>query len=413
MDLRVDGERLKSRIEALYEYGRQREGGCTRLAYTEEERKARQAVIEMMKKAGLEIRIDSVGNIFGRRAGKNNKLPVVASGSHIDTVPGGGKFDGVLGVMAAVEALETIIEHDIVTEHPLEVIIFVNEEGARFSEGLLGSRCMVGEITLEQLRACKDDRGITLEKAMHDFGFPGDPEQARVEPGYYRAYFELHIEQGCVLENAGIPIGIVEGIAGLYWFEATVKGRADHAGTTPMEFRRDALLTASKIILETERVALKAGGSCVATVGRLFVRPNAINIIPGEVTLTFDIRDVDVKRRDRVADYIQKFIEKLAENCELDCCIKDLQKVDPKFTSKKIREAIIKQCCKLELPYMLMNSGASHDAQVMTALTDVGLIFIPSEGGRSHCPEEFSRWEHVERGANVLLHSILEVAGYA
>jgi allantoate deiminase len=407
----VNKNRLKRRIDLISEIGMLPEGGWARLAYTHEDRQARELVKKMMGQAGLKVRVDAIGNIFGYRAGLNNQLPIVAAGSHIDTVPQGGRFDGVLGVMSAIEALEVINERNLITQHPMEVIVFANEEGVRFSEGLLGSRALIGNVSREALRGCKDEAGITLERAIQGFGLSGIPEEAKAKPNQYQAYLELHIEQGAVLENAGITIGIVKGIAGPLWLEVKIKGRADHAGATPMALRKDALVAAGRLILETQRAALDAGGSCVATVGSLSAKPNAANIVPGEVILTIDIRDVDIERRDRVEKHLREYIAYLAESQEYACYIKTLQKVEPRFTSQGIGEVIAHHCSQLDLPYLVMNSGAAHDCQVMSSITDVGLIFIPSEDGLSHCPEEYSRWEHVEQGANVLLHSLLTIAG--
>lgn len=307
--MKINGARLRDSLDALAKFGRDAAGGWTRFSFTREFMQARELFRRLMEEAGMVVRVDAAGNLIGRLEGLDSRSPVVAAGSHIDTVKNGGKFDGSFGVAGALEVVQTIRENNVPHRHPIEVIVFVEEEGSRFGSGLFGSRAMVGEIPVDLLYRQKDKDGITLFQAMRSAGL--NPERiadARVPAGYYKAYFEMHIEQGKILESLGISVGIVEAIAAPVWLKAVLHGRADHAGATPMRLRRDALAAAAELVLVAENIAKEAGEPTVVTVGKLSVRPGGINIIPGLVEMTFDIRDTDAARRDKVVEYMKEAV---------------------------------------------------------------------------------------------------------
>ncbi|MBY6270310.1 Zn-dependent hydrolase, partial [Parageobacillus thermoglucosidasius] len=295
----INGDRLWNRLLELGTIGKQPSGGITRLSFTKEERAAKEKVASYMKEAGLAVYEDAVGNLIGRKEGKEKDAPAVLVGSHIDSVYNGGMFDGPLGVLAAVEVLQTMSERGVKTKHPIEVVAFTDEEGARFSYGMIGSRGMAGTLSEEEL-VHQDKHGISLAAAMEEAGLdPSKIGKAARRKGSVKAYVELHIEQGRVLEQANLPVGIVTGIAGLIWAKLTVKGKAEHAGATPMPIRRDPLVAAAQIIQVIEQEAKKTG-TTVGTVGQMQVFPGGINIIPERVEFSLDLRDLDAAVRDSV-----------------------------------------------------------------------------------------------------------------
>ncbi|HEX2740480.1 MAG TPA: Zn-dependent hydrolase, partial [Rubrobacter sp.] len=308
----VDGERLWRRISELGEIGRHESGGVTRLSLTDEERAAKDMVADYMEEAGLSVREDAAGNLFGRREGRDPDAPAVIVGSHVDSVYEGGNFDGPLGVLSGIEIVQTMEERGIETEHPVEVVAFTDEEGARFSFGMIGSRALAGSLSTEDL-SHEDENGVTIADAMRDYGL--DPERvldAARPAGSVAAYVELHIEQGRVLENEGLPVGVVTGIAAPVWRKFVFTGETGHAGTTPMGHRSDALAAAAEVMAVIEAEA-SATGSSVGTVGQLGVEPGGINIIPGRVELSLDLRDIDEETRDLVEGRI---LQRTREVCE-------------------------------------------------------------------------------------------------
>jgi allantoate deiminase len=288
----IDGERLWCRISDLGEIGRQEEGGVTRLSFTDEERAAKDRVASYMAEAGLSVREDAVGNLFGRREGESQDAPAVLIGSHLDSVYNGGNFDGPLGVLAGVEVLQTMDEQGIETEHPIEVVAFTDEEGARFSFGMIGSRALAGKLSSKDLEH-EDANGLSIAEAMRSCGLdPGRIEEAARPVDSVKAYVELHVEQGRILENEGLPVGVVTGIAGPAWFRFIVEGETGHAGTTPMNLRRDSLAAAAEVMRVIEAEATRTG-TTVGTVGQLDLEPGGINVIPGRVEFSLDLRDID------------------------------------------------------------------------------------------------------------------------
>ncbi|MCS7082742.1 MAG: Zn-dependent hydrolase [Bacteroidetes bacterium] len=402
-EVRVNGARLWEHLMRLGQIGRTPAGGVSRLAYTEADRQGRAFVAELMRQAGMTVRIDAAGNIIGRYPGRHDDRPPIAMGSHIDSVPEGGAFDGCLGVLAAIEVVRTLAERGIRLAHPLEVLVFANEEG-----GLVGSRALVGALTPEIL-AQRSQSGVLVSEGIRAIG--GDPDrlpEARRRPGDYTAYLELHIEQGGLLEREGASIGIVEGIVGIRWWDVLVEGFANHAGTTPMRERRDALVAAAEFVLAVHRLMLQTPGRQVGTVGRLEVEPGARNVIPARVRMSLEIRDLEMAKIDSLFVVLQAEAEAIARRTGTRFFFRPAPTVSVAVpTHPELRLRIREAAERLGLSYRFMPSGAGHDAQNMAQLAPMGMIFIPSVGGISHAPQEYSRPEDVARGANVLLQTIL------
>ncbi len=410
----VNQERLRGTLEKLSELGRPAgagfEGGVTRLGFSEEDLAAREYVIGLMRDAGLEVRVDPAGNIFGRRAGTDNSLPAILFGSHIDSVPRGGNFDGDVGSMGAIEVIRALNEHGARTRHPLEVVIWTNEEGHHFGKGLFGSSAAAGLLPPDVLER-RDDKGMTVADWLRRYGQdPARFAEAKLKPGSVAAYLELHIEQGAVLDEKKIPIGVVQGIVGIHWWTCTATGFANHAGTTPMNRRQDALAAASRAVLavrEEVRADPAPAGRQVGTVGYMKVEPGARNIIPGRVEFPMELRDLDAAKVLRIWARIEKRFAQIAqeENVKLECV--PLQADEPALTDTAIQQAIREAATAAGLPFLDMPSGAGHDAQQMASLAPIGMIFVPSRNGISHSPLEFSEWQHIAGGAEVLYRTIL------
>jgi allantoate deiminase len=406
----IDGERLWRRISDLGDIGKQDSGGVTRLSFTDEERAAKDRVASYMEEAGLSVYEDAAGNLFGRREGRDPNLPAVLIGSHVDSVYNGGNFDGPLGVLAGVEVLQTMEEQGIETEHPIEVVTFTDEEGVRFSFGMIGSRALAGKLTPEDLTRYKDENGVSIAEAMRAYGL--DPEKigeaARPEDSI-KAYVELHIEQGRVLENENLPAGVVTGIAGPVWLRFSLEGETGHAGATPMNLRRDALATAAKIMGIVETEAAKTGTS-VATVGQLEVEPGGINIIPGKARFSLDLRDIDEGVRDRVEGRILEEAEEVCRRRGVRLEIETLQRLAPAPCSDPVRSAAEKACEKFGIRPHALPSGAGHDGMQLTDLCPIGMIFVRSRNGVSHNPDEWSSQEDCAVGADALYWTVLDLA---
>jgi allantoate deiminase len=406
----IDGERLWRRISDLGEIGKQEGGGVTRLSFTDEERAAKDRVASYMEEAGLSVYEDAAGNLFGRRAGIDPDLPAVLIGSHVDSVYSGGNFDGPLGVLAGVEVLQTMEQQEIETEHPIEIVAFADEEGVRFSFGMIGSRALAGTLTPEDLTSYKDENGVSIAEAMRACGL--DPEKigeaARPE-GSIKAYVELHIEQGRVLENENLPVGIVMGIAGPVWLRFYLEGETGHAGATPMNLRHDALAAAAEIMNLVEREATKTGTS-VGTVGQLEVEPGGINIIPGKARFSLDLRDIEEGVRDRVEGRILEEAEETCRRRGVRLQIETLQRLAPAPCSDLVRSAAERACEKLGIRPHALPSGAGHDGMQLTDLCPMGMIFVRSKNGVSHNPDEWSSQQDCAAGADALYWTVLDLA---
>jgi allantoate deiminase len=405
----INKERLWSRLNLLSEIGKTDTNGVTRLSFTPEERAAKDLVAAFMIEAGLKVREDEVGNLIGRKDGGNPNASVVLTGSHIDSVLNGGNFDGPLGVLAAVEALQVMNEQNIKTEHPIEVIAFTDEEGARFSFGMIGSRGIAGTLTQEELLN-KDKQGITIAEAFVASGLkPETIGKAARKPEDVKAYIELHIEQGKVLEGQNLSAGIVSGLAGPLWLKFILEGEVGHAGATPMSIRHDALTTAARVMLVIEAEAAKTG-TTVGTVGQVQVLPGGINIIPGRVEFSLDLRDISEVVRDGVEQNIREQAQQICETQGVKLTIEDLQRVAPAPCSVIVKNAARDAFEKLGLESYYLPSGAGHDGMQLLDLCPMGMIFIRSKNGISHDPAEWSSKEDCADGANVLYHTVLNLA---
>jgi allantoate deiminase len=405
----VDGERLWRRLSELAEVGKQESGGVTRLSFTDEERAAKDLVASFMQSAGLAVSEDAAGNLFGRREGSHPNAPAVLVGSHVDSVYEGGNFDGPLGVLAGVEVVQSMEERGAETVRPIEIVAFTDEEGARFSFGMIGSRALAGTLSEEELKH-QDGDGVSIADAMRHCGLDSEKiAEAARPPDSVAAYLELHIEQGRVLENEGLPVGVVTGIAAPVWRRFVLTGETGHAGTTPMQLRRDALAAAAEVMAVVEEEA-SATGTSVGTIGQMSVEPGGINIIPGRVELALDLRDIDEGMRDLVEDRILKRARGLCERRGVGFETEVLQRMTPISCSETVRGAVRAACEELGLGTYDLASGAAHDGMQLAGLCPVGMIFIRSKDGVSHNPDEWSSKEDCTTGANVLYHATLELA---
>jgi N-carbamoyl-L-amino-acid hydrolase len=401
---RVDAARLNRRLADLSRFGTNPEGGVSRTAFSDADLEGRAFAVQMMKAAGLAVQVDPAGNILGRREGVRTDAPPVIFGSHIDSVPGGGNYDGDVGSMAAIEVAEVLRENGYRNRHPLLVAIWCDEES-----GLTGSRGFVGDLKKDEL-ARPSRNGRPLAENLRRVG--GDPDRlaaAVQRPGSAKGYFELHIEQGGTLDAAGIPIGVVEGIVGIHHYDLTIRGFANHAGTTPMDRRRNALLAASEIVQAVDRIVRSVPGRQVGTVGRLQVRPGAPNVIPGEVELTVELRDLKTETIESLWSRLQVEVHGIVERHGCSVQVVSQPPDPPAMTDPRLRAMIASVAEDLGLRHTSLPSGAGHDAQMLAHICPVGMIFIPSVGGISHSPKELSRPEDVAHGGNVLLQAVLRL----
>jgi N-carbamoyl-L-amino-acid hydrolase len=403
--LRANPTRLEQRIEKLAEYGETREGGVNRVAFSEEDIQSRRYILSIMKEAGLITRIDAAGNITGYKEGTEPSLPPIVFGSHTDTVPQGGKFDGAVGVLGAIECAQVLAENSIKTRHPLEVVVFTDEEG-----GLIGSKAVTGTLTPEALAATSHS-GKTVREGIAALG--GNPDalnKAVRGKGDLAAFIEIHIEQGITLASRGINIGIVEGIVGINWWDVTIEGFANHAGTTPMDKRQDALLAAAHLIIAVNKVVTDVPGRQVGTVGRIRAEPGAPNVIPGKSVMSLELRDLSAGKIDSLFRQIVKEAEVIAKKTGTKISFTPIEATaSPTPTDPSIRKDIAESAEGLGLSYLFMPSGAGHDAQNLAKIAPAGMIFVPSIGGVSHSPKEFTLTEDIANGANVLLSTILKI----
>lgn len=399
----VNGDRLNQTIADLAEIGKLSDGGVRRIAYSPEDIEARNLVQQWMKAAGMTIKIDAAGNIIGKYPGKHQDAPALATGSHIDTVPCGGNYDGSYGVLAAIEVVRTLQENQIVLDHPLEVIVFTDEEGS-----MIGSKAISGN-AINNPNYYRRPDGTDIETCLNSVGGNWhNISQARRNSAELSAFVELHVEQGPILESMGKEIGVVEGIVGQRRFNITVKGSANHAGTTPMHLRQDALVAAAKVVLAVNQIA-NSPGQQVATVGKINVFPNAANVVPGEVEMSLDIRDLSDLHIDSLLNQLRLNLEEIASETKTQICLTSCLSNEPALAKTYIQQAIASICQDLELSYTYLPSRASHDAQEMAQITDMGMIFVPSKLGVSHDATEYTSPEQCIQGANVLLKTLWEL----
>ncbi|HEX9870746.1 MAG TPA: Zn-dependent hydrolase [Candidatus Tectomicrobia bacterium] len=405
--VRINLARLRNDLEALGNIGRTPEGGVWRSSFNEADMEARRWYLRRLEEAALQHWVDAAGNIYAR---VGDGGPAVIAGSHLDSVPNGGRFDGALGVMAAFECLRSIKEHGVHTKLPIEAVAFTDEEG-RFG-GFIGSFAVIGTMTYEELLRRRDLQGMPLADAMRHVGLdPTKIGEAQRHPTDVKAYVELHIEQGPVLESMGVPIGVVQGIVAGSRTWITFGGRADHAGTTPMAMRKDAFLGAAEFGLRARELVLTEGsGTTVGTVGVVDLKPGASNIVPETAFLTLDLRDISWDVLQHLLGRVDGLAHEIAAKWGLEVRVERMRISEPAQMSASIQAVIDAVARDLGHKTHWMNSGAGHDAQVMAKITDAGMIFVPSRNGRSHSPAEFTDWDQVENGANVLLNTLLQLA---
>ena len=404
-NLRVNSDRLDAQLKKLSTYGMNAQGGNDRVAFSDHEINARTFLASYLEALGLEVHTDAAANLIATKRGKNNKLSPIAFGSHIDAVPNGGHYDGDVGVVGAIEVLETLIENNIQTDHPLELIIFSNEEGAIF-----GSRALAGKLDSTALEVITAS-GYTNAEGITRLG--GDPDKVmeiKRNPEDLHAFLELHIEQGNVLHKSNLDIGVVEGIVGLKWWDVEITGLTNHAGTTPMNDRKDALLAAAQFILAVNDKIKKNEGAQVGTVGRIEAFPGAPNVIPGKVITSLEIRDLNADKIAFLFNQIEARAHEIGKSTQTTFEFKPINATaEPALTDQRIQDLIRKNASNLNYSFRTMPSGAGHDAQDMALITPTGMIFVPSVDGISHAPDEYSTPAAIAKGANLLLHSILEL----
>jgi N-carbamoyl-L-amino-acid hydrolase len=403
----IDRHRLEASIEELGRIGATARGGLTRVALTDEDRRGRDWLVARMKEAGLRVTVDQMGNIFGERAGETASPPVMM-GSHADSVPTGGKYDGQLGVLCGLEVIRALNDAKARTRHPVTLVIFTNEEGARFQPAMIASGVMAGKIALEDAYNARDKDGLRLVDELERIGYLGSEPCI---PRPFRAYLELHIEQGPFLEEEGLAVGVVEGIVAIAWSRLTIHGVQDHAGPTPMRIRHDALVAAADVVGRVRGIARDLGGDLVTTVGNLTVFPNIVNAIPGRVQLSIDMRDPKDATLDRARELLDRAVREACEREGVTYELEHYWRVPYTPFDRGVVAAVERAVRHTGARYRRILSGAGHDAQYMAAIGPAGMIFVPSHDGRSHCEEEFTPMDDIEHGANTLLGAALELAG--
>ena len=403
-DLEVNGDRLNGTMATMKTFGGTPEGGSTRVAYSDSNKAALKYLDGLMREAGLVTRIDAAGNLVGRREGSSSELAPIVAGSHIDTVPNGGHYDGIVGVMSAIEVARTLHEQTVLLRHPIEFVVWSNEEGGKTGSRAVAGAVKPGEYGLPSL----GERN--LGEGMRFLG--GDPEQldsVTRSPGDIAAYLELHIEQGAILDRKSLAIGVVEGIVGIRRWNVTVDGFANHAGTTPMDQRSDALYTAARFVTLVRDTVTEIPGTQVGTVGRIQAFPGAPNVVPGQATMSLEIRDLSMDKVGLLFDRIESASQLLAEETGAKISFEQFYESMAAPTNEKLRQIIEASTDSLGLTHQRMPSGAGHDAQSLGTICPIGMIFVPSREGTSHAPSEFTSPQQITNGANVLLRTLLGV----
>jgi N-carbamoyl-L-amino-acid hydrolase len=402
----IDIARLLGRLDTFNQIGALPGGGNCRLALSDADRAGRDLLVKWMREIGLTVTIDAIGNIIGVRRGREDAAPVMF-GSHIDTVGTGGRYDGLYGVLAGLEACETLNDADHVTRHPLALVAFTNEEGSRFAPYAMGSLVYAGGLALGDACAIRGIDGATVGEELRRIGYVGAAKPGWLAP---RAYLELHIEQGPILEDEGLEIAAVEGITGLAWTEVAIAGRSAHAGTTPMHLRHDAAYVAGEIAVFARRLAHDMGGNQKATVGRIELYPNLVNVIAERATLTIDLRNTDDTALREAEQRLAACLDRLAAQEKVAISTRSLARFEPVLFPSEMVALVESTARELGLGCRRLPSGAGHDAQMMARLCPAGMIFVPSVGGLSHNVRELTQPEHLAAGASVLLHAVMRLA---
>ncbi|MBW8715150.1 MAG: Zn-dependent hydrolase [Variovorax paradoxus] len=410
--LRINGDRLWSSLMELAKLGATEKGGVCRIALTDLDRQGRDLFTRWAREAGCEVRVDRIGNIFARRAGRDNTRPPVVTGSHIDTQPTGGKFDGNYGVLAGLEVIRSLNDAKVVTEAPLEIAVWTNEEGSRFVPVMMGSGVFADAFTLEHALAQRDNDGISVAEALASIGYAGSaPASAAASP--VGAYFEAHIEQGPVLEANERVIGVVEGALGQRWYDVVVQGMEAHAGPTPMELRKDALLAASELVIEVNRIALAHAPHARGTVGWIDNYPNSRNVIPGRVKLSVDLRAADDVVLSAMDAELKQAVQRIAAKGKVEATVEQVVYFPPQPFTPALVSAIREAAQQQGMTWMKVISGAGHDAVYLARVCPTAMIFVPCLDGISHNEIEDAQPGHLEAGCNVLLQAMLQSAGVA
>lgn len=403
-------ERIKKDIEELAKFNSSNEGGLTRFSLTAEDKMARDYLKEQLNKLNVKVYEDNAGTLFARREGTDADAPVIMIGSHFDSVKNGGNFDGPAGVIMALEIFRTLEENNIETRYPMEFVAMIEEEGGRFGSGVFGSRAMAGLVDYDQLERNKDKDGISMAQAFRDFGFePEKIAETKRNREDVKAFIELHIEQGPILENEGKDVGIVDFIVGINEFKVEVSGRPDHAGTTPMDMRADPLSVASKVVAKVDSYPGPENNGTVATVGVLEVKPGAANIVPAQVVFTVDIRSKDESSIKNVKKKILDELQGLTKDTDVTYTVTEMLDVKPVKMNEEMVNLFKESGEEKGISYRNMISGAGHDAMVMAAVTEVGLVFVPSKGGRSHSKEEWTDYDKLQKGIELIYDTILKL----
>ncbi len=412
MVLQINQDRLKSDIETLAKIGRDTDHGIYRMAFSPGDMAGREWFKQRIVEAGLDVYEDGAANIHGRLAWDDNK-PSVMTGSHLDTVPGAGHLDGALGVLSGLECLRRIKEENIPLQRPLEVVSFSDEEG-RFG-GMLGSQSITGRLTPESIHKAIDLKGVSLTQAMQSCGYDAmEALHARRQPDSIHAYVELHIEQGPILDQMGFSVGVVDAIAGLFKWDVSLIGTPNHAGTTPMHMRNDAFAGLAEFHTQLQRLLDENGSErSVATVGRVALFPGAANVVPGRVDFTLEVRDTEQRVLDELQGACRRALSAIARRRNLMFEFKVLSEIAPVKCSSGLVDQIKKVADTLKIPSLRMASGAAHDAQMLAGMTRAAMVFVPSKDGRSHSAAEWTDMRDIEKGANVLLNTLVELAGGA
>lgn len=404
--LRINASRLQAQLDALAQIGAIDGGGCCRLALSDDDRRGRDQVVAWMRELGLQVQIDAIGNVFGRRAGRLD-LPAVMTGSHIDTVATGGRYDGNLGVIAALEVVQTLNEAAVLTDRPLVVAFFTNEEGARFAPDMLGSLVYAGGLALQQALDVRAIDGARLGDELERIGYAGEAPIGLHRPS---AFVELHIEQGPVLDAEGLTIGAVQDLQGISWQELTITGQSNHAGTTPMRLRHDAGYAAAAVTGFVRNLARNMGAGQIATVGKVDLHPNLINVIAARASLTVDLRNTDEALLQQAEAELAAFLQTLACEEGVSITSRRLARFEPVVFDAAVVQCIEAVAQRLGYAQRRITSGAGHDAQMLARVCPSAMIFVPSVRGISHNPAEHTAPADLAAGANVLLHTLLELA---
>lgn len=407
MDATVDSERFRERFDEFNEIGATEQGGVDRPALSDANREARDALVDWFEAAGLTVTVDEMGNIFGRRDGMQSDLAPVMFGSHVDSQYNGGRYDGVLGVLGGLEVVEALNDADVETERPLELVAWSNEEGVRFQPDMLGSGVYTGVFDREYAYSREDKEGKTFGDELERIGYKGD---VPAEAGDIHCYFELHVEQGPVLDERDLSIGVVEGVFGFSWMNVTFEGKADHAGPTPMHLRQDAFVATSDVTQAVRNITATGGPDLVGTVGSVDVWPNAINVIPERVEFTVDVRSYDNDAVESAVERVRQEVKSAAKREGVEWELEEIMRVDADPFDDGCIETVADAAEEVGCEYTRLVSGAGHDANYLNKITDAGMVFVPSVDGISHRESEFTEWDDIVDGVNVLLSAVSQKA---